>query len=224
MRLPQALGLAVLVLFAPVGIFLPALVGSVFDIPASRFGITEQNFFMWVLVAQATALALVITLIAGRLKRQGAPWSRVGLRHVSVGRAALWVAGGMLFGLFSLVLLALVAGLLGATSSAPSEQETVTTFGPVWSQILITVVMAPLIEEILFRGIILQRLLETMSHPWWAIVVSALIFAVVHLDPVRIVLLLPIGLFLGVMYRRFDSIVPGIALHAAWNLLVVLVR
>ena len=74
-------------------------------------------------------------------------------------------------------------------------------------------IFAPLVEELVFRGAILRVLLDGMRHHWGAIVVSALIFAVVHVNPAQMPHAFCIGLLIGWMYYRTRSVIPGIMLH-----------
>lgn len=78
--------------------------------------------------------------------------------------------------------------------------------------------LAPLTEEIVMRGCILRELLKSsMLTPVWAIVISAVIFAVLHLNPAQMPHAFVIGLLLGWMFWRTGSILPGVAYHWANN-------
>ena len=72
---------------------------------------------------------------------------------------------------------------------------------------------APLVEELVFRGAILRALLRWKSNPWVGIVISAVLFAGSHMNPVQMPHALLIGVLLGWMYYRTDSIVPGVVYH-----------
>lgn len=78
----------------------------------------------------------------------------------------------------------------------------------------------PFVEETVFRGAILKSLLGVFRNPWVAILISAVIFAVVHLNPAQMPHALLIGLLLGWMYYRTGSILPGVALHWVNNTVV----
>ena len=67
----------------------------------------------------------------------------------------------------------------------------------------------------LYRGAILRKLLELFHSRmyWWAIVLSALLFGVVHGNMAQGLHAFLLGLLLGWMYWRTNSIVPGIVLH-----------
>ena len=78
-------------------------------------------------------------------------------------------------------------------------------------------IAAPVAEEIVFRGAILRALLNSFKHPWVAIILSALFFAVGHLNPAQMPHAFLIGLLLGWMYYRTGSILPGILFHLVNN-------
>ncbi len=76
-------------------------------------------------------------------------------------------------------------------------------------------ILAPLAEELVFRGAILRTLLNVFGRKWhWAaIIVSALIFGALHLNLVQFTHATLIGLLIGWMYYRTDSVIPGIVFH-----------
>lgn len=73
--------------------------------------------------------------------------------------------------------------------------------------------LAPFVEELVFRGAVLRALLQWKRNPWMGISVSALLFALVHMNPAQMPHAFLIGLLLGWMYYRTDSIVPGVVYH-----------
>ena len=84
-----------------------------------------------------------------------------------------------------------------------------------WS-VLMLAVLAPIMEEVLFRGILLEAVREKYSSGR-AIVVSALMFGVIHIIPQQVVNAFVIGLILGFIYVRTDSLWPVIIIHALNN-------
>lgn len=77
-------------------------------------------------------------------------------------------------------------------------------------------VLAPVLEEMLFRGVLLRAFL--MQHPRWAAIsYSALFFGVAHLNIYQFALAFLLGLLLGWLFERSRSLIPCIALHAALN-------
>lgn len=86
-------------------------------------------------------------------------------------------------------------------------------------------ILAPLAEEVVFRGAILRKLLQIFSHQmhWVAIVISAVIFGAAHLNMAQGVNAFVLGLLLGWMYYRTGSIFPGIVLHWANNTIAYII-
>ena len=76
-------------------------------------------------------------------------------------------------------------------------------------------ILAPLAEEVVFRGAILRKLLGMMptGRHWIAIAISALLFGIVHFNLPQGIHAFLIGLLLGWMYYRTQSIIPGIVFH-----------
>ena len=81
-----------------------------------------------------------------------------------------------------------------------------------WGYLVIGL-LAPLAEELVFRGAIFRALLQWKRNPWIGIVISALLFALIHMNPVQMPHAFLIGILLGWMYYRTDSIIPGIVYH-----------
>ena len=77
-------------------------------------------------------------------------------------------------------------------------------------------VLAPILEEMLFRGIILRAFLQRYSRGT-AIGASALIFGVAHLNIYQFVIAFLLGTLAGWLYERSRSLVAPIALHGFYN-------
>lgn len=76
-------------------------------------------------------------------------------------------------------------------------------------------ILAPVAEELVFRGAILRSLMNYFNHrlPWIPIVASALLFGAVHGNMAQFANAFTMGLLLGWLYCRTHSIVPGVVLH-----------
>ena len=86
--------------------------------------------------------------------------------------------------------------------------------------VIATCVLAPVLEEMLFRGVLLRAFLK--HYPRWAgISYSAFLFGAAHLNVYQFVLAFCLGLLLGWLFERSRSLLPCIALHAALNTAVV---
>ncbi|TXF77708.1 CPBP family intramembrane glutamic endopeptidase [Chryseobacterium sp.] len=84
--------------------------------------------------------------------------------------------------------------------------------------ILLAVVMAPIFEEIVFRGIILKGLINKGMRPLYAILISSVIFGLVHANPWQFVGAVLLGCVLGLVYYKAKSLLLPMLLHAFNNL------
>lgn len=85
------------------------------------------------------------------------------------------------------------------------------------------VVMAPIVEELVFRGLLMRSLARVMRAPW-AILIQAFLFGLLHLNPEAgianlglVVILTGVGAVFGVAAHRLGRIAPSIIAHAIFN-------
>lgn len=83
--------------------------------------------------------------------------------------------------------------------------------------------IGPLAEEAIFRGAIERRLLEKKWNPWFAIVISAVFFAVAHGNFGQAMTAIIMGCFMGWIYYRTRCIMPCFLVHAVNNTTAVVV-
>lgn len=81
---------------------------------------------------------------------------------------------------------------------------------------LLLVVAAPIFEELIFRGIILDGLIKRYT-PQKAIFISAFLFGFVHLNPWQFIAGMVIGAFIGWIYYHTRSLSISMIIHAAVN-------
>ena len=74
-------------------------------------------------------------------------------------------------------------------------------------------IMAPLVEELLFRGAIQGHLLRKGMKPVYAILIASAVFGIVHMNPIQIPFAFAIGMIFGWLYYRTGSVVPGMIGH-----------
>ena len=81
-------------------------------------------------------------------------------------------------------------------------------------------VVGPIAEELLFRGVVLDSLLHwdrIEGRPWLAVILSAALFSLAHMNPAQLPASLSMGLFFGWLCYRTGSLLPGIVLHVFNN-------
>ncbi|MBS3973593.1 MAG: CPBP family intramembrane metalloprotease [Actinobacteria bacterium] len=175
----------------------------------------------------ASAITLPATLLAlayvvSRNRFHGLTWEDLGVRKAPLGRSLKYIFG--FFMLAALLVVGLGEALLALQVPEPEAVVRSARSPATWIWLLVGgVVVGPIGEEFIHRGIIFGFLRHRHRFVTAALI-SSVIFALLHLSPVVFLTTFPLGLYLCFMYQRLGSIVPGIVLHMAWNLMVSFVK
>ncbi len=203
---------------------LPFYIAKQFNVSqVTQIGLTKDMLFPLVIVAQLIGIGYSYIFIRKRLAATQSSWADLGVRRFPIGRSVKYFFGYYVIIICFLVCLVAVINVLGLQNSSPESpsHETIRAIGGMWPNIITAVILAPIIEEVLFRGIVYTAL-RRRHGVLFSAVTSGLIFGIMHLDPRAGLLAVPIGIYLGYMYERLASIVPGMIVHASWNLLVTM--
>ena len=82
-------------------------------------------------------------------------------------------------------------------------------------------VLAPIVEEMMFRGAIQGYLMRRSSNPWTGIIITAIIFGAIHMNPQQVVYATMLGIIFGWIYYRTRSLLPVIVGHVLNNSIAV---
>jgi len=85
--------------------------------------------------------------------------------------------------------------VIGVTSYFSNETQEALFAGNILVQLLGAGIFAPVAEEILFRGLTYQRM-KRMAGAGWAMILSSLLFAVYHGNPIQMMYAFPLALLL----------------------------
>jgi len=152
---------------------------------------------------------------------------RIGLKRFRLGNNSdyKFKFGSVRIKIFLISLITFIAGTIVIepfSASIPMPESIKEYFAnliqPNIFSFLSIAVAAPILEEMLFRGIILEGFLKNYS-PQKAIIWSSIIFGIFHLNPWQAVNAFLIALFIGWIYWKTNSLIPGILLHFANNAL-----
>lgn len=94
--------------------------------------------------------------------------------------------------------------------------------GSIFVQILATAVAAPVVEELLFRGLIYKRLRDYLKFTPSALI-SAFVFGVIHGNAVQFLYAFFIGIILAFVYEKFKTVAAPVIFHGGANLISVIV-
>lgn len=97
--------------------------------------------------------------------------------------------------------------------------------GALWLAIIGVAIVAPVVEEIVFRGMVFGWLRGRLPVVW-AVVISAVLFSLEHIGFLQVTLFLPIfstGIVLAILYHHAGSVWPTVLVHGIFNLIATLV-
>ena len=172
----------------------------------------------------------IIGLLLGRARHAEAGFRRVGLLPRHPTRDVRWglmggVIGFGLAGLSGIIAVALMS-LLGEPAPEVAHETLVTLQESFSLNLLLTiiisaVIMAPLIEELVFRGVLQTTLMRLMKgRRWPAMLITAAVFSAIHawVVPAQALLsLFVLGLVFSYVYERTGSLLTPILAHAVFN-------
>jgi membrane protease YdiL (CAAX protease family) len=178
---------------------------------------------------KAVVIALQYLLFSGAviafiLSRVRAPRNRrlkaVGLRTARLPKLIAEGIGG--YGILLFVLSVAGLGKTAMTTLAQTGESFVMNLHTLPAKVLLFVlicVVAPIVEELIFRGFVYAGLRRRMTFAG-AVLSSALLFALMHNNAGAVIPIGMIGIVLAVLYERNRSVIPCIICHALNNTLV----
>lgn len=97
---------------------------------------------------------------------------------------------------------------------------TITSSLPIIVSVISTGIIGPIYEEILFRYILYNRLKNKYSIKK-SILITTIIFSLIHLSPIKIIYAFILGLIINISYERYKSILAPILIHISANTIVI---
>ena len=114
-----------------------------------------------------------------------------------------------------------ITGFTGSVANYEEVAEQQFVF-PLWAGILLYGVISPIAEEIVFRGIVYNRLRRNYSLNI-ALIYSAIFFGLYHGNVVQGVYGFLLGLLMAILYEKYGSFLVPVILHGAANIAVYIV-
>lgn len=185
-------------------------------------GIGQYRILSLLVYTLATGIAVIVYMVL--LKNRGMTMKAAGYRSrltwkgAIVAVIAVVIVSFIIYPLIEMGLRATGVPMYWTTGQiAPVNQN---TMQDMLLGIFVTVILAPLTEDTIFRGYVYQALVQRMNK-WAAIAGSSLIFALLHIQffgPGMAIWILFFGTASAWLYSRFNSIYPSLLFHALNNL------
>lgn len=104
---------------------------------------------------------------------------------------------------------------LGFDAEPQAAEQAIALVDP-WLVILAVVILAPIAEEVFFRGVVFNAWLRERGRRW-AFIGSSAVFAIIHVSVVALLPIFLLGLALAWIYQRKGNLLAPIAMHATVN-------
>ncbi|ODA40390.1 type II CAAX endopeptidase family protein [Desulfosporosinus sp. BG] len=147
-------------------------------------------------------------------------WQAVSLRTILSKVLVLYAITWAINICYALVLLKY--GLNPPSTDVYSKLLGQSTWYTLILNLILAGVLAPLVEETLFRGIVFGGL-QAHFGKWTAAVISAVIFSGLHLQAYGFFPRFILGIALVYLYNKYRSLYPSVALHALNNIVATLI-
>lgn len=176
------------------------------------FGISDVNTVIYLSIFSfIIALAVVLWLMKPDMQ------TKLSSGIHNIGEIVLWSVVGVFMALIAQGLATFVE--LYLFKSIPGSENTQEIMGitrtlPLF--MIIPAIVAPILEEIIFRKIIFGSLYKRMNF-FLAALLSALVFGIIHGEPEHILVYASMGLVFAFLYVKTNSILTPIMVHIGMN-------
>lgn len=201
----------------PLGVYYVSVVTAMF-VARMVFGADNEHYMLCQIIATLFTLPVIYPIYRQDCQLQGRKTGKECFQKESV------------FGVFWAIITAAFVGVglnniigMSPLMNSIGYKEASEAFygGNFWLQIIGSALLTPLLEEVLYRGIIFQRI------RWFfgkvpGLLCGSLIFALMHFNIVQFIYAFLLGLIFCIFVEKEDSVYPAILAHISANLIAVI--
>ena len=216
----------VFILIAYLVMYLSGIVGipifyfigmSISDLPSQEIQALANAYW---LVFSFTIASIIILL----LLRNAKPVTKIDKKPpLSMGLSILLSIGGIFLAFFAQIFAVLLETSIGIEPGSENTEAIISIITVLPLVILVSSILGPILEEIVFRKIIFGGLNNKFSFVISALI-SSVIFAIAHMDFTHIILYTAMGFTFAFLYSMTKRIIVPIISHVMMNTLVVLMQ
>lgn len=177
----------------------------------------ENAIYYWQIFSFLLGLGIVLYLMRSDMREP---------RHeeaASNGKVFLWSFLGLFLVWFGSLVATLIESGLGINQVSENTQGILDIIRMVPFFMLIPMIVAPILEEIIFRKIIFGVLNNRIGF-FFSALISSLVFALVHGEPLHLLKYAAMGFALSYVYVKTKRLIAPIIVHMALNSFVVILQ
>lgn len=192
-------------------IFIPVLI--------KQFSIDGfQAFIYWNMFSFVAGLFIILSFMLPDMKKPKAPGA------ATIGGILIWSISGIFIAYVAQIIAALIE--MNVLGIKPGSENTavimdISRAAPIF--IIIPTLIAPILEEIIFRKIIFGAL-YTRSNFFIAAIISSLIFGLIHGEPAHMLVYTTMGFVFAALYVKTKRIIVPIIAHMGMNSIAVIAQ
>ncbi len=189
-----------------------------YDIQGNQQQAIQQLLVHWELIGFSLTLLILFLIYSKELMND--PKLSIKLSRNSF----VWI----LIGIILIFLAQMVGSILDKsvfqlTTQSTNTSSTVAGVAVSPVALISIVLLAPLVEELVFRYAAINILIHKFNKTW-SIIISSLVFSIMHFDFPFVFGYFLIGLVLAVVYVRTNRLLVSFFVHASMNLVVVILQ
>ncbi len=181
-------------------------------------GLRIKAFAYWTIFSFCLALLLVLFFMRHDMKENA--YSR---NQTSIPLSIFWSIFGIFLAFFAQSLAVLIEQQLGITPGSDNTQEILSIIKQVPLMIIVSSIIGPILEEIIFRKIIFGSLYKRFNFVISALI-SSVIFGLAHMELAHLLLYSAMGLTFAFLYVKTKRILVPIFAHVSMNTFVAVVQ
>jgi uncharacterized protein len=179
----------------------------------------EETIAVWSIMSFTAGLIIILAL----LKNTGDyPFTRS--ERVSRTQAAGWAIGGIFLAYMAQALAVTIEmNVFGIEPGSENTQELMNIAKAFPLFIILTSIIGPILEEIVFRKVIFGTLYARFNF-WISALISSIIFGLVHMELSHLLIYSAMGFTFAFLYVKTKRILVPIIAHVSMNTLVAIVQ
>lgn len=168
-----------------------------------------------------TSFTITLLIVLWLLRKES--YSRDEIHKAGITTSVMWAISGVFLAIMAQTIAANIEAQMGIKTGSENTQAIINIIETFPIVVLVSSIIGPILEEIIFRKIIFGTLHKRLNF-FLSALISSIIFALAHLEPEHILLYSAMGFTFAFLYVKTKRILVPIFAHVAMNTLVVVVQ
>jgi uncharacterized protein len=199
-----------------IGVPIFIYIGESFGTPISDLRL--QAFAYWTIFSFCVALLVVLFFMRHDIKEHSRSQNQA-----SIPVSIFWAIFGIFLALFAQSIAVMIEQQLGINPESENTQEILSIIQQVPLMIIVSSIVGPILEEIIFRKIIFGSLYKRFNFVISALI-SSVLFGLAHMELVHLLLYSAMGFTFAFLYVQTKRILVPIVAHVSMNTFVAIVQ